>query len=549
MDLFTNTSYAVPHHSKKVVRLIYRQILCQARAFFDDNSREFIKICARQRFRQWKNEENVLKRNNKISTARNYLGKLTRANQGDIRSMQKILELGYGRSGKLKYALLQKTTGLNSISDMNSSILKFKLEMPFLCYLMEKQLGSFKKLKPVLTTSRRILKKNLANLQIKQYEKILGILNPPLPISTIKLIEARANSGIINDLYISNIQHFAANSKIVSTKLIKQILFNAADTVPESHSSNPLEHDTDPIDTKSHPSNSLEHDTDPIDTKSHPSNSMEHDTDPLDTDLDFNNFDSANQKDPLIAELAEHTNQTGSSHNNNNPTNTNNHKNSRLVNSSKQFYLFQSDFSLERSLNFSVPDFIQKYNLALSKGYCDIADFENKSIYACHNLIVPEVSPQVSKWQKKWVKMPENRVIRRLYSNILSKSPYLTDKSNSYFSLVFGLQNYFFGKVPASKSKDNTEIGSKSESDLNLKSNLTTLGSPNIAIDVQPNKNNIAKTDNAQDNLKKLEVTDNTQKSLELGSIKDVRINYSILSKEPLNLKVSKIDLGASFIS
>ncbi|PVU93619.1 hypothetical protein BB559_003227 [Furculomyces boomerangus] len=148
-----------------------------------------------------------MKRTNTRSTKsfklgnRQYLGNLKDANDGKLAQILKVLRLGYGRTGKLKYKILFDQTEFVHGEKLPTDISELKSSHPVLYALLKNQFGS-DVIKVKVPTHRTFLKRNVKNIQQKNYEKLINNLNPHLPLPLIKVLEARAKFGLINDLYI-----------------------------------------------------------------------------------------------------------------------------------------------------------------------------------------------------------------------------------------------------------------------------------------------------------------------------------------------------------
>ncbi|KAJ1918773.1 hypothetical protein H4219_002392 [Mycoemilia scoparia] len=186
MDLLVR-DYGVREVTRREVLSLYRSILNEGRHFFDPNVREFIRSYARERFVKWRTLEHPLKIIRKLKRGR----KAIRANSGDKKPTTKLLELAYGRIGPIKWDIMRSEVGLNHGEKLPTDPEVLKESHPILYSLLASQFGT-KKLKVSIPDHRKHRSRNIENLQLKHWDKLLDQLYPPLNQQHFDFIEEAA---------------------------------------------------------------------------------------------------------------------------------------------------------------------------------------------------------------------------------------------------------------------------------------------------------------------------------------------------------------------
>ncbi|RUS25206.1 LOW QUALITY PROTEIN: hypothetical protein BC938DRAFT_472485 [Jimgerdemannia flammicorona] len=215
-----------PQH-RIYVLLLYKRILVESSYFFDDRTRTYLTLRARQRFRDYKNGELKDRLKKKVAEARKELNLLQRANRSDIEAAMHLLELAYGRKGKVRHVLLEMDTTSIASTTIHYSIHHSKhntsfpptINQPYYIVgpatrppplvehvrhtapppplsppLQALVLHANKKLQPVLPIPphKPLHPGRTANLLWGHRTKILSAVNVPLPLELLRELEHKA---------------------------------------------------------------------------------------------------------------------------------------------------------------------------------------------------------------------------------------------------------------------------------------------------------------------------------------------------------------------
>ncbi|PVV02137.1 hypothetical protein BB560_003417 [Smittium megazygosporum] len=405
MDLFTRSFSPTKVFHKSQTITLYRKILKNARCFFDDNSREFIKIRARQRFEKWKDLTEEKKILDKIKIAQGYLNYLERANKGDHKAIIKILRLGYARVGFLKYTILEKQANFKPPFKLYTDLSEFKANLPILYDLFLNQYKSSKALEVSLPLKNKLHKSVIKNRQKAFNLKLLDRLIPPMPILMVKILEARAASGKVNDLYISRPRlasrlHRKKNNSTSNESLKENSSLNSSTSNSYSNSDLNSKHtNTNNINNTTGSIQKITNSPNTTVSESAPQNTF---TSPTPLKINYN-FGDTPKPDSSYRSTVK-PGQRG------------------IINSTTRFPLAQLDFSYEKTNIPLAKQFAEAFNLGFTRIYGETTD--STPLYSCSWFTVDNVSPKVQKWQSTWVKLPSERAIRRAYATVLKDSPF-----------------------------------------------------------------------------------------------------------------------------
>ncbi|KAG0172274.1 hypothetical protein DFQ28_005441 [Apophysomyces sp. BC1034] len=189
-----------PQH-KSYVRALYKRILSEASAFFDDRARTFIIHRTKNHFKEYKTCTDEKRVKSKLMEARKRLHRIERANRGNQASALKVLEAAYGRTGKARHRLLYPYIHSNYPADMKFpepfvTHVPHTAPPPPLCpplrILVTQGLG--KKLEPVLPTPqyKPLHRGRMANLLWRWRSQLLQKIEPPLPFEIVCELERKA---------------------------------------------------------------------------------------------------------------------------------------------------------------------------------------------------------------------------------------------------------------------------------------------------------------------------------------------------------------------
>ncbi|KAJ1661688.1 hypothetical protein IW140_006318 [Coemansia sp. RSA 1813] len=181
----------------------YRGILREARAFFDENTRDFITSYTRKEFRKNLYDKKTARAQRKIKGARTTLHLLERANAHKFKDVISVLEYGYGRKGPRKVEMLQATAKIRPRERVFGNLREVAKYRPAFYAIAERQFGVKK-----LTVSEEPLKSkhplNVAKMQDRHWEHIRHRTVPPIDQSTMDLIEERARTGSVTNILLKS---------------------------------------------------------------------------------------------------------------------------------------------------------------------------------------------------------------------------------------------------------------------------------------------------------------------------------------------------------
>ncbi|KAJ2692640.1 hypothetical protein GGH99_001603 [Coemansia sp. RSA 1285] len=175
---------------------VYRGLLKEARAFFDETTRDFITTYTKQEFRRNQHDKKILRVRRKLRNASTSLHLLQRANAHRFRDAVSVLEYGYGRKGPRKVEMLHAMAKIRPRERVFGNLREVARYRPAFYALAEKQFGTKK-----LVVSNGSLKSrhplNVAKMQDRHWDHIRHRLLPPIDQSTMDIVEERASTGVI----------------------------------------------------------------------------------------------------------------------------------------------------------------------------------------------------------------------------------------------------------------------------------------------------------------------------------------------------------------
>ncbi|KAJ2847053.1 hypothetical protein IWW36_004051 [Coemansia brasiliensis] len=182
--------------TRQEVMRLYRGLLKNARAFFDDTTREFIQTETKKLFRKNHNDIMLDRVHRKLNGARTTLHLLERANQHIFKDVLSVLGYGYGRKGPRKLVMLEATVGVEVREEIFGSVHDVEKYRPAFFALAKYQLGVDKLYvnKDTLRSNHPI---NVAKMQDEHWKKIRHQVLPPVDAATMDILEERASSGIV----------------------------------------------------------------------------------------------------------------------------------------------------------------------------------------------------------------------------------------------------------------------------------------------------------------------------------------------------------------
>lgn len=108
---------------------LFRNLMRQASVLYDDVARSYLTRYIKLRFRVNKDLSDHSRICKLLREGRRGLSVLTRANSGDPKPLQRVLEMGYGRVGRRKHELLRVgQTRFRIVSSSSIQLLKYPLE-------------------------------------------------------------------------------------------------------------------------------------------------------------------------------------------------------------------------------------------------------------------------------------------------------------------------------------------------------------------------------------------------------------------------------------
>ncbi|KAI9472787.1 hypothetical protein IWW42_002545 [Coemansia sp. RSA 1085] len=182
--------------SRQEVMRLYRGLLRNARAFFDDTSREFIQSETKRLFRQNHNDVMLDRVHRKLTGARTTLHLLERANKHIFKDALSVLGYGYGRKGPRKLVMLEATVGVEVREEIFGSVHDVEKYRPAFFALAKHQMG-LDKLSVNKDTLRSEHPINVAKMQDEHWKKIRHSVLPPVDAATMDILEERASTGVI----------------------------------------------------------------------------------------------------------------------------------------------------------------------------------------------------------------------------------------------------------------------------------------------------------------------------------------------------------------
>ncbi|KAI8060746.1 hypothetical protein BC940DRAFT_311474 [Gongronella butleri] len=197
------------------VRALYKRVLSETLSFFDDRARTFMVNRARRLFREYKTCQDEQRIRNKLLETRKRLHRVERANQMHGKSVVKLLEAAYGRTGKVKHRLLYPYLHDHIPPDLPRPQ-PFVPHVPHtappmeLCEplkaLVRQDLG--KALTPKLPepSFKPLHPGRKANLLWQWRSMLITRLSPPLPMEIVTELEGKAGAPKTHPLAASQMQ-------------------------------------------------------------------------------------------------------------------------------------------------------------------------------------------------------------------------------------------------------------------------------------------------------------------------------------------------------
>ncbi|KAJ1799394.1 hypothetical protein LPJ59_001858 [Coemansia sp. RSA 2399] len=184
--------------SRRQVMDAYRGILREARAFFDDTTRDFITTYAKREFRKNHHDKKTQRSRRKLQGARTTIHLLERANAHHFKDVVSVLEYGYGRKGPRKVQLLHAMAKIAPRDLVFGNLREVAKYRPAFYAIAERQFGTKK-----LTVSNEELKSkhplNVAKMQDRHWHQLRHRTVPPIDRPTMELVEERARTGAVTN--------------------------------------------------------------------------------------------------------------------------------------------------------------------------------------------------------------------------------------------------------------------------------------------------------------------------------------------------------------
>ncbi|KAJ2776258.1 hypothetical protein H4R18_005759 [Coemansia javaensis] len=182
--------------TREQVAGVYRGILRQARAFFDENTREFIQTYARAQFHKNRNDRKAARAQKKLKWARATMHLLERANRHRFKDVMSVLEYGYGRKGPRRADMIEATVGVARGEGIFGNLREVARYRPAFYALAAHQLGE-KKLQVDVQGLRSRHPLNIAKAQDTHWAQLRYRIVPPVDAATMALLEERARTGTV----------------------------------------------------------------------------------------------------------------------------------------------------------------------------------------------------------------------------------------------------------------------------------------------------------------------------------------------------------------
>ncbi|KAJ2787391.1 hypothetical protein GGI15_000756 [Coemansia interrupta] len=165
--------------------------------FFDENSREFIQTFAKKKFRENMHDRKPGRPRRKLQNARTAMHLIERANTHNFKDVMSVLEFGYGRKGPRRLELLKAMAGIGKREEIFGSLHSVSRYRPAFYAIAKNQYGEDK-----LSVNKNILRSrnplNVAKMQDSHWDMIRHKVLPPVDTNTMRLLEERAESGIVD---------------------------------------------------------------------------------------------------------------------------------------------------------------------------------------------------------------------------------------------------------------------------------------------------------------------------------------------------------------
>ncbi|KAI9268081.1 hypothetical protein BDA99DRAFT_435620 [Phascolomyces articulosus] len=198
---------------RSYVRILYRRILCEGSAFFDDRTRTFIFNRTRKTFREYKDCTDEARIKKKLREARKFLHRIERANQGQTKSCLKLLQAAYGQRGKTRHRLLEPYTILPADYEHPKPLIPHiprTAPPPRLCGPLNRLIVSVlhKKVDPMLPSPeyKPLHPTRKANLLWRWRTNLLDRILLPLPFEIVCELERRAGASESHPRYAGNLR-------------------------------------------------------------------------------------------------------------------------------------------------------------------------------------------------------------------------------------------------------------------------------------------------------------------------------------------------------
>ncbi|KAJ2455057.1 hypothetical protein GGF42_003498 [Coemansia sp. RSA 2424] len=176
---------------------VYRGILKQARAFFDDNTSEFIESYTKAKFRIGLHDRNHDRAHKHLRNARTTMHLLERANKHRFVDVVSVLEFGYGRKGPRRVQMVNAKAGLGKREEIFGNLEQVSKYRPAFYAIAKNSIGESKmQVSPLILRSKQPL--NVAKMQDKHWSDIRHKIKPPVDKATMAVLEERARTGVID---------------------------------------------------------------------------------------------------------------------------------------------------------------------------------------------------------------------------------------------------------------------------------------------------------------------------------------------------------------
>ncbi|KAJ2709078.1 hypothetical protein H4R19_004432 [Coemansia spiralis] len=178
--------------TREQVMGVYRGILREAREFFDDTTRAFIKDYTRSQFKRYLYD----KKGGHLKWARTTQHLLERANRHMFKDVVSVLEYGYRLKGPGKRELMDAMVGVSPKEQIFGNLHEVARYRPAFYALAAHQVGE-SKLHANTEALRSQHPLNIAKTQDAHWEQLRYKLTPPVDRATMDMLEERTRTGVV----------------------------------------------------------------------------------------------------------------------------------------------------------------------------------------------------------------------------------------------------------------------------------------------------------------------------------------------------------------